>query len=132
MKTPQTVFALKPLTAIDAITCATMGVALVAASAPVGELTGISASLLYWAGVLLLPVAAFMAWVSRSANPPAWAVNLVILGNGAWVAASLFLPVAGMITPNLFGWVFLVGQAAAVTVLTGLEVRAARTLQAAF
>jgi len=132
MKTAQTVFALKPLVAIDAITCAAMGAALVAASAPVGELTGIPAPLLYWAGVLLLPVAAFMAWVSRSANPPAWAVNLVILGNGAWVAASLFLPVAGMITPNLFGWVFLVGQAAAVTVLTGLEVRAARTLQAAF
>ncbi|KXO73599.1 hypothetical protein [Brucella anthropi] len=132
MKTAQTVFALKPLIAIDAITCAAMGVALVVASAPMGELTGIPASLLYWAGVLLLPVAAFMAWVSRSANPPAWAVNLVILGNGAWVAASLFLPVAGMITPNLFGWVFLVGQAAAVTVLTGLEVRAARTLQAAF
>ncbi|KAB2663955.1 hypothetical protein F9K91_16150 [Brucella tritici] len=132
MKTAQTVFALKPLVAIDAITCAAMGAALVVASATVGELTGIPASLLYWAGVLLLPVAAFMAWVSRSANPPAWAVNLVILGNGAWVAASLFLPVAGMITPNLFGWVFLVGQAAAVTVLTGLEVRASRTLQAAF
>ena len=132
MKTAQTVFALKPLIAIDAITCAAMGVALVFASAPMGELTGIPASLLYWAGVLLLPVAAFMAWVSRSANPPAWAVNLVILSNGAWVAASLFLPVAGMITPNLFGWVFLVGQAAAVTVLTGLEVRASRTLQAAF
>ena len=132
MKTAQTVFALKPLVAIDAITCAAMGAALVVASATVGELTGIPASLLYWAGVLLLPVAAFMAWVSRSANPPAWAVNLVILGNGAWVAASLFLPVAGMITPNLFGWFFLVGQAAAVTVLTGLEVRASRTLQAAF
>ncbi|MGB5840045.1 MAG: hypothetical protein WBG98_06755, partial [Brucella anthropi] len=61
-----------------------------------------------------------------------WAVNLVILGNGAWVAASLFLPVAGMIFPNLFGWVFLVGQAAAVTVLTWLEVRAARIPQTAF
>lgn len=132
MKTVQTVFALKPLVAIDAITCAAMGVALVAASAPMGELTGIPASLLYWAGVLLLPTAAFMAWVSQSASPPAWAVNFIILGNGAWVAASLFLPVAGMIIPNLFGWTFLVGQAAAVTALTGLEIRASRTLQAAF
>ena len=132
MKTTHPIFALKPIVAIDAITCAAMGAALVTASAPVGELTGIPASLLYWAGILLLPVAAFMAWVSRSANPPAWAVNLVILGNGAWVAASLFLPVAGMIAPNLFGWVFLVGQAAAVTVLTWLEVRAARIPQTAF
>lgn len=132
MKNALSIIALKPLVAIDAITCAAMGVALVAASAPVGELTGIPATLLYWAGVLLLPIAAFMAWVSQSASPPAWAVNFIILGNGAWVAASLFLPVAGMITPNLFGWVFLVGQAAAVTVLTGLEIRASRTLQAAF
>ncbi|MEJ5022250.1 hypothetical protein WH297_21265 [Ochrobactrum vermis] len=132
MKTPHPVLALKPLVAIDAITCAAMGVALVAASAPVGELTGIPAPLLYWAGVLLLPIAAFMAWVSRSANPPAWAVNFIVLGNGAWVAASLFLPVAGMIAPNLLGWLFLVGQAAAVTVLSWLEVRAARTLQTAF
>jgi len=37
-----------------------------------------------------------------------------------------------MIIPNLFGWTFLVGQAAAVTALTGLEIRASRTLQAAF
>ncbi|MCH4541998.1 hypothetical protein [Ochrobactrum sp. POC9] len=58
--------------------------------------------------------------------------DFIILGNGAWVAASLFLPVAGMIIPNLFGWTFLVGQAAAVTALTGLEIRASRTLQAAF
>ena len=78
-----------------------------------------------------MPVAAFMAACARAARVPAWAAALIVAGNLIWVAASLLLPLTGLIGPNAAGWVFLVGQAAAVAVLAKLELDAARGLPAA-
>ncbi len=114
-------FTLPRLLAIDAATCAAMGIALVLAADLAGPLTGIPVQLLFWAGVLLLPTACFMAVAARMEPIPSWAISLVLLGNAGWALISIALPLAGAITPNLLGWVFLIGQAAVVTILTLLE-----------
>ncbi|WP_428644388.1 hypothetical protein [Roseibium sp.] len=119
-----TQLSLRSLLGVDAATCAAMGGLLVLVSGDIAGVTQISAPLLFWAGLLLFPVAVFMALSARAAQVPGWAVNLVVLGNLAWVLASLVLPFAGVIAPNTLGWAFLLIQAAAVVVLSWLEWRA--------
>jgi hypothetical protein len=117
---------LKPLLALDAATCAAMGVVLLLGSTPVAGVTEIPADLLFWAGASLIPIAAFMAIFSRTTPVPGWAAMLAVLGNFSWVAASIFLPAAGLIAPNALGWAFIVGQAGVVAILAKLEFDAVR------
>lgn len=114
------------LLGIDAAACAGMGVLLLAASLPLAAMTRLPPGLLFWAGALLLPVAALMIVVSRSLPASRWAVNLVILGNLAWALASIALPLTGLVEPNGLGWCLLVGQAVVVALLAKLEHDAAR------
>lgn len=106
---------------LDALACGIMGSGLIAASAPIGAWTALPAPLLFWAGILLLPIAAFMAVSARSVPVPSWAANFVILGNCVWVIASLALPLAGLVSPNPVGWLLLSGQAGLVAVLAAAE-----------
>jgi hypothetical protein len=110
----------------DAATCAVMGLALVLAAAPIASLTLIPLALVHYAGVALLPIAAFMAAVAlgrvRSIVGPA----LVIGGNVLWVVASAALTVGDWIAPNGFGYVFIGAQAVAVALLATLELVALR------
>jgi hypothetical protein len=117
---------LNALLGVDAVTCLGMGVLLAAFSGPIAALTGISAPMLCWAGLLLFPTAAFMAVFARARQVPGWAAFLVIGGNLLWVLASIALPLAGIIAPNFLGWAFLIAQAAVVAVLTFLEWQAAQ------
>ncbi len=104
---------------LDAITCLLMGALLLAAAGPVAALTALPQVLLFWAGVALFPVAAFM-WLTASGRLPGrWPVMVVVLGNLGWVTASL--AVALMLSPNALGVVFLLGQAAAVLGFAVLE-----------
>lgn len=114
-------YRLQSLLAIDAVTCAAMGVLLLAASGPIAALTRLPAPLLIGAGTALLPIAAFMAITSRATAVPRWAARLVVLGNWAWVLASMALPATGLVQPNALGWVFLFGQAAVVALLAKLQ-----------
>ena len=109
---------------LDALTCGVMGAGLIVASGPINALTGLPAPLLFWAGILLLPIGAFMAAAARLTPVPSWAANTVILGNCGWVVASLALPLTGMISPNPLGWALLGGQAGVVAVMALAEFRA--------
>ena len=112
---------LQSILKIDAATCAAMGALLALASAPAAGLTQISAPLLFWAGLVLFPVAGFMFACAQMRRVPMWATGLVVVGNGLWVLASLALPLAGLIVPNALGWLFLVAQAVVVLVFAALE-----------
>lgn len=121
----KTLLSLRPLLAIDAATCAVMGLVLNIAAAPLAALTGLPAALLGAAGLSLLPIALFMALVAWRPHPAA--VRLVVLGNAAWVAASLLLVVpTGWVAPTTLGIAFVLAQALAVAVLALLEQAAAR------
>ncbi|GGO57545.1 hypothetical protein SAMN05444398_107182 [Roseovarius pacificus] len=114
-------FSLQAILAIDAATCAIMGALLVFASEPIAGLTGIPEPFLFVAGLLLLPIAVFMAVFARVATIPAWAVQMVVAGNVLWVLGSVILPIAGLIAPNGLGWAFLLVQAVAVAIFASLE-----------
>jgi hypothetical protein len=57
---------------------------------------------------------------------PRGAVLAVIAGNGAWVAASVLVLLAGVLRPSALGYAFVLGQAAAVAVLAEVEAVALR------
>ncbi|WP_173087963.1 hypothetical protein [Devosia sp. 1635] len=116
---------LRRLLFIDAATCTAMALLLLTGSGPLSRLTAIPSSFLFYAGMLLLSVAIFMAITARRQYPANWATNFIILGNIAWVVASIALPFAGLFTPSALGWTFLLVQAAIVLVLALLERRAA-------
>jgi len=123
---------LKSLLVLDAVTCAVTGIALIAGAQLLDEMTAIPAGLSFFAGVLLLPVAAFMAIVTARFSSNAPAVWLIIAGNGAWVVASLLVVAAGLVRPNLYGIAFILIQAAAVTGLVLLEFSALRACRTRF
>src|SRR5262249_60388502 len=107
---------------VDAITCLAFGALLVFAAAPLATLLGLPQALLFWAGVVLFPSAALM--LLAASKPSTTLVRMVMLGNVAWVLASVMLVFA--LEPNALGVAFLLVQAAAVTVLLALEWRLRR------
>lgn len=111
--------ALQNILLLDAATCAGAGVLMAFGSNFVAGLTGIPAPLLYWAGLILFPVAALMAYAGVQAAPSRSLVWLIVLGNIGWVIASL--GVFAFITPNALGYIFILAQAAVVAVLALLE-----------
>lgn len=117
---------LRSLLLIDAATCAAMGLALGLGAAPVAALTGLPQSLLIWAGLALLPVAAFLALVALRPALHAAGGRLAVAGNAGWVFASVALIASGWAQPNVLGVAFVLAQAAAVAVLTLLELAALR------
>lgn len=122
---------LRPLLIIDAATCAAMGLALSIGAAALSALTGLPAALLFYAGLSLLPIAVFMALVARRPHPGT--VRLAVLGNAAWVAASLLLlasgPLFSWVAPNALGIALVSVQAIGVAALSLLEQTAARAAQ---
>lgn len=104
---------------LDAATCVAAGALMAFGSNLVAGLTAIPAPLLYWAGLVLFPVAALMIYAGLQTSPPRALVWLIILGNVGWVVASL--AVFGFIAPNALGYVFIIAQAGAVAVLAFLE-----------
>ncbi len=117
---------LRRLLALDAATCAAMGVALMTAAGPVAAAPALPEPLLFLAGAVVMPIAAFMALVALREQVPAVGALLVVAGNALWAAASLGIIVAGLVVPNALGLALVIAQALAVTVLAGLEYRALR------
>ncbi len=104
---------------LDAATCVVAGALMAFGSNFVASLTSIPAPLLYWAGLILFPVAALMIYAGLQASPSRPIVWLIVLGNIGWVAASL--GVFAFIAPNTLGTIFILAQAATVAVLALLE-----------
>ncbi|WP_309629009.1 hypothetical protein [Brevundimonas sp.] len=91
------------------------------ATGPLARLTNLPEQLLGIAGVVLFPVAALFAWMSTSRTLSRRLLLVAVIGNVAWVAASL--AVLALTSPSALGCVFVLFQAAAVAVLAALEAR---------
>ena len=117
----------------DAATGAIAAVPTIAASGFLSALLGIPAWLVFWAGIALVPVVAFLlAMAGRGAVPRAWLREIVVI-NGAWAIASFGVLAFGLVSPNALGTLFIVAQALAVGVFAALQfsvLRAARPLVA--
>ncbi|HET8727117.1 MAG TPA: hypothetical protein VFO41_06360 [Alphaproteobacteria bacterium] len=93
-------------------------------------LLGLPAALLRWAGLSLMPFAAFLFWLAAQEQPPVPAVRAAIAVNFLWTAGSVLILVAGRVTQTALGCAFVVAQALVVAVFAeaqhvGLKRRAA-------
>ena len=92
-------------------------------------ITGLPVSLSRFAGIALFPVAALFAVMATMRAIPHWLTLLGVIGNWAWVAASLavivLLPLTGL------GIAFVGVQAVAVAILAWLELANARPMTGA-
>jgi hypothetical protein len=103
----------------DAVASAGTGLMMALGAGALDRLLGLPAMLLTEAGIFLLPYAAFVGWMGTRSSLPEGLVWLVILGNAAWVLASigLFLFVA----PTALGYAFVIGQALVVGLFAELQ-----------
>jgi hypothetical protein len=106
---------------VDALSCLAMGAGMLSFAPVLAEVLKLPAQLLTQAGSVLLPFAAFVGFLSSREQPSRVAVWGVIVLNALWVVDSFVLLFSGAVVPNLLGQVFVIGQAAAVAVLAGLE-----------
>ncbi|MBK4216051.1 hypothetical protein JJJ17_08950 [Paracoccus caeni] len=107
---------------LDALTCLAMGALLVIGGVWLAGLLHLPPMLLFYAGLVLFPVALLMALIGMMDRPSPAGVWLVILGNAGWVLASLLVLLVTQ--PNAFGTAFVLLQVVVVAVLTLAEYRA--------
>jgi hypothetical protein len=121
---------LRRVLALDSASCAMIGLLLTLGAEPLSGIFGLGERLLFGAGLLLLPLAAFIAWLASRPAPPSPLVWVVILGNAAWTAESFLLisTESGRITA--LGTAFVAAQAVAVLGLSMLEYAGLRRMRA--
>ena len=105
----------------DAATCTATGLLSIIFSETLGAFLQLPPALLFYAGASLLPFAAFLLFTAtrlRTASIFVWAI---ILLNALWTLDSFLILLAGWVTPNTFGYGFVILQAIGVAVLAGLE-----------
>jgi len=98
----------------DAATSAACGLLMALAAGPLSGILGLPEMLLRLAGIVLLPYAAFIAWLGlrdEVHRVVAWAV---VLGNGLWALDSFLLLASGWVEPTRAGYAFVIAQALAV------------------
>jgi len=109
----------------DALASGATGVLLAVAAGPLAPLLGLPETLLFRAGIALMPFAALVAWAGATSHPPRGVVNAIAVVNYAWVAASIGLLIAPPTPPTLPGYAFVLVQALAVLLLTATQTIAA-------
>ncbi len=113
---------------VDAVASACMGIALLVLAEPLTHLAGWSlpAGFLWTIGLLLLPWAAFNAWIARTRHPAQGVVRGNIAGDAAWILGSIALLASHMASLSPIGLTMLAGQGIAVTGVLALKLAGAR------
>ncbi|MCW1938816.1 hypothetical protein OMD46_25290 [Pseudomonas sp. MDMC_285] len=107
---------------LDGLLSGVTGLLLVLAAGWLGAFLELPRLLLLVAGsALLLPFAALLVWLSNRAEISRQVIWAVIAVNALWVIDSLLLLVIGWVSPNLFGYAFVIAQALAVALLAELQ-----------
>ncbi|KRE00487.1 hypothetical protein ASE61_20820 [Bosea sp. Root670] len=107
---------------LDAAACAGLGLILATTAGPLAAPLGLPAEFLRGAGLVLLPCAALIAWFASRRVLPRLAVYAVIGVNLLWIADSIAILLMGWFAPTGLGIAFVLAQAAAVAIVTELEV----------
>ncbi|MCP8466880.1 hypothetical protein NK553_23275 [Pseudomonas sp. ZM23] len=105
----------------DALAGGAIGLLMALAAQPLGELFGLPFILLLVAGIVLLPLALVLYWMSNQTVLPRTGVWAVIALNALWVLESIALLVTGYVQPTALGYAFVIGQALVVLLFAELE-----------
>lgn len=106
---------------LDGLLSGVTGLLLVLAAGWLGAFLELPRLLLLVAGSAALPFAALLVWLSNRAEISRQAIWAVIAVNAVWVIDSLLLLVIGWVSPNLFGYAFIIAQALAIGLLAELQ-----------
>ncbi|MDO9362483.1 MAG: hypothetical protein Q7T60_06125 [Sphingopyxis sp.] len=122
------IFNLKTILIIDAVTCTALFALGVFATATVATLLGLPSEVVTVAGWIGLPSALLMLFVAKQQNPSRALANLIAVGNLGWVAASFAVSAifAGQMT--WLGIVVVAAQAIIVLDLAIFEAKGAAAL----
>ena len=116
----------------DAAASGATGLLLAAGAGSLAGLLDLPEALLRIAGLVLLPYAAFVAWLgTRKGGAPRNAVRAVVAINLLWALDSVLLLAAGPVAPNGLGIAFVLAQALAVMGFAALQWTALRGATAA-
>jgi hypothetical protein len=105
----------------DAFTCVMTGLLMLLGAGVLEPMLGLPATLLQNTGLVLLPIAGFIAFVGMRAQLSRRLVWVIIAGNAIWVLDSIALLMSGWVAPTTLGQAFIVVQAVAVAVFAELE-----------
>jgi hypothetical protein len=111
---------------IDAVASGATGLLLIVGADLLEGLLGLPVSLMRYAGLILVPYVAFVAFVGTRAEISRSAVWLIIAANAAWTVASIGLLVSGLVAPTMLGYAFVIAQALAVGFFGELQYMALR------
>jgi len=117
---------LRPVLRLDAAASGALGIAAVAGAGVLDTLLGLPADLLRGVGIFLVVYAVGLVVLAARPRIPRPAVWVVVLGNSAWVLASLGLAVGLWSTMTALGLVVVLAQAGAVAVFADLQYAALR------
>ncbi|MFG3496888.1 hypothetical protein [Streptomyces sp. NPDC047928] len=122
---PQTM--LRRFLGLDAVVTGGNGVAYALASAPLGRLLGVDATLLLGVGIFLVAYAAGVGYLASRRQPPATAVKLVVDANVLWAVLSVVALVVRL-EPTTAGTLWIPLQAATVAGFAALQWSALRAV----
>jgi len=108
---------------LDAAVSGATGALMIGAAGMVDGLLGLPVALTRSAGIILIPYAAFVAYVGTRDSLSLPAVWAVIVTNALWAAASVALLLSGWVAPTALGYAFVIAQAAVVAVFGELQYR---------
>jgi hypothetical protein len=113
---------------LDAAASGGMGVLLLLGAGALAPMFDLPVALLRGSGLVLVPFALALVWLSARPRIPRVAAWTVIVANVLWTIDSLLLPAVRGYEPSGFGTAFVVMQALAVAVFAGLEYAGLRAL----
>ena len=105
----------------DAATCLATGLLMAFGASLLEQSLGLPPQLLFYAGIGLLPFAAFLIYLATRKNLSPAAVWTVIVLNILWTADSFMLLSGGWVAPTTLGYAFVVFQACGVAIFAALE-----------
>lgn len=105
----------------DAVVSGAAGVLMIAGAGILGPFLELPSSLLFWAGIALIPFVAMLFVVARRPSVSRLMLVDIIAINALWVVASFALLFSGMVEPNLLGIAFVSAQALTVALLAELQ-----------
>jgi hypothetical protein len=103
----------------DAIVSGVAGVVMIAGAGVLAPLLSLPQALLAIAGAALIPWVLGLIALARMTSIPRFGVRAAITVNALWVAGSILA--LFVTSPSLFGYVFIIAQAATVAAFAELQ-----------
>ncbi|MET0574711.1 MAG: hypothetical protein ABWZ83_02510 [Mesorhizobium sp.] len=105
----------------DALVSGAAGLLMMGGANFLAPFLQLPASLLFWAGLALVPFVAMLAVIARRQTVSRLVMIDIIAINALWVVGSFALLLSGAVSPNLLGILFIAAQAITVALFAELQ-----------